>query len=73
VCPRCGKNVFFAEQLKAVGKTFHKGCLRCTECNTTLDSSRLTEKDGEPFCYRCYGKLHGPQGGGYALLGKAGG
>ncbi|RDB23508.1 Cysteine and glycine-rich protein 3 [Hypsizygus marmoreus] len=72
-CPRCGKSVYFAEQVKAVGKTFHKGCLRCTECSTLLDSSRLRDHDGEPLCVRCYSKLHGPQGGGYALLGKAGG
>ncbi|KAG6853858.1 hypothetical protein C0991_000619 [Blastosporella zonata] len=72
-CPRCGKSVYFAEQIKAVGKTFHKNCLRCTECNTLLDSSRLRDHDGDPLCMHCYGKLHGPQGGGYALLGKAGG
>ncbi|KIM77398.1 hypothetical protein PILCRDRAFT_76713 [Piloderma croceum F 1598] len=72
-CPTCSKNVYFAEQVKAIGKTWHKGCLRCTECSTLLDSTRLTEKDGNPLCHRCYGKLHGPQGGGYALLGKAGG
>lgn len=73
VCPRCGKNVYFAEQMKAIGKTWHKGCLRCSSCNTLLDSKRLNEKDGEPLCGRCYSKLHGPQGSGYALLGKAGG
>ncbi|KAN0118173.1 hypothetical protein V8E52_005434 [Russula decolorans] len=72
-CPRCSKNVYFAEQVKAVGKTWHKACLRCSECGTSLDSSRLTEKDGAPFCHRCYNKLHGPAGSGYALLGKAGG
>ncbi|KIL60700.1 hypothetical protein M378DRAFT_167801 [Amanita muscaria Koide BX008] len=72
-CPRCGKSVYFAEQVRAVGKTYHKGCLRCLECNTLLDSSRLRDHDGEPLCVRCYGKLHGPQGSGYALLGKAGG
>ncbi|KAG1736212.1 hypothetical protein EDB19DRAFT_1722267 [Suillus lakei] len=72
-CPRCGKNVYFAEQMKAIGKTWHKGCLRCKECNTLLDSTRLTEKDGDPLCHRCYSKLHGPAGSGYALLGKAGG
>ncbi|KAI6013209.1 hypothetical protein BKA83DRAFT_4364021 [Pisolithus microcarpus] len=49
VCPRCGKNVYFAEQ-------------------------RLNEKDGEPLCGRATARcLHGPQGSGYALLGKAGG
>ncbi|KAL4261510.1 LIM zinc-binding domain-containing protein [Pleurotus pulmonarius] len=54
-CPKCGKTVYFAEQVKAI------------------DSTRLTENDGEPFCRQCYGKIHGPRGGGYALLGKAGG
>ncbi|TDL26814.1 LIM-domain-containing protein [Rickenella mellea] len=73
MCPKCGKAVYFAEQVKASGKTFHKLCLRCTECNTALDSSRLTEKDGQVLCRNCYGKLHGPQGSGYALVGKAGG
>ncbi|KAF4586490.1 hypothetical protein EYR38_010766 [Pleurotus pulmonarius] len=48
-CPKCGKTVYFAEQVKAIGKTYHKGCLRCTQCNTSLDSTRLTENDGEPF------------------------
>ena len=56
-CGRCGKTVYFAEQVKAIGKTYHKGCLRCNECNTTLDSTRLTERDGEPYCRRCYSKV----------------
>jgi hypothetical protein len=77
-CPRCEKNVYFAEQVrtvkkvvdlailahdyvgikvKAVGKTWHKACLRCSECRTSLDSSRLTERDGDPFCHRCYNKV----------------
>jgi hypothetical protein len=76
-CPRCNKNVYFAEQVrtlrwsltshfssrlvgiqvKAVGKTWHKACLRCSECGTSLDSSRLTERDGAPFCNRCYNKV----------------
>jgi len=72
-CARCGKSVYLAEQVKAIGKLWHKACLRCSECGTTLDSGRLSERDGSPFCNRCYGKLHGPQGSGYALLGKAGG
>ncbi|KAI0297915.1 hypothetical protein BC826DRAFT_1123942 [Russula brevipes] len=72
-CPRCNKNVYFAEQMKAIGKTWHKACLRCSECGTSLDSNRLTERDGAPFCHRCYNKLHGPAGNGYALWGKAGG
>ncbi|KAJ3566723.1 hypothetical protein NP233_g6824 [Leucocoprinus birnbaumii] len=72
ICPKCSQRVYFAEQSKAVGKTWHKNCLRCQECNTLLDSNRLRDHDGTPFCVRCYSKLHGPQGSGYALLGKAG-
>ncbi|OSC99973.1 LIM-domain-containing protein [Trametes coccinea BRFM310] len=72
-CGRCAKPVYFAEQVKAVGKTWHKGCLRCAECGHSLDSGRLAEKEGEPFCQRCYAKRFGPQGSGYALLGKPGG
>ncbi|KAF5326640.1 hypothetical protein D9611_000875 [Ephemerocybe angulata] len=73
VCPRCKKSVYFAEQVKAVGKTWHKLCMRCTECNTSLDSTKLRDHDEQPYCVRCYNKVHGPQGQGYALLGKAGG
>ncbi|TFK20436.1 hypothetical protein FA15DRAFT_759367 [Coprinopsis marcescibilis] len=73
VCPKCSKSVYFAEQVKAVGKTYHKYCLRCTECGTGLDSTRLRDHDEQPFCVRCHNKLYGPQGSGYALLGKAGG
>ncbi|KAF7297089.1 Cysteine and glycine-rich protein 3 [Mycena indigotica] len=61
-CARCTKAVYFAEQVKAVGKIFHKGCLRCVECNTLLDSNRLRDHDGEPLCASCHTKLHGPQG-----------
>ncbi|TFK96868.1 hypothetical protein BDV98DRAFT_554653 [Pterulicium gracile] len=73
VCPRCHKSVYFAEQVKAIGKAWHKNCLRCAACGTTLASGQVTDKDDEPYCSKCYGKLHGPRGGGYALLGKAGG
>ncbi|TRM63357.1 hypothetical protein BD626DRAFT_496402 [Schizophyllum amplum] len=72
-CPRCGKSVYFAEQVRAASRTYHKGCLRCFSCSTSLDSSKIRDHDGEIVCVRCYSKLHGPAGRGYALLGKAGG
>lgn len=56
-CPRCDKVVYFAEQVKAAGRTWHKNCLRCTECSTLLNSSRITEKDGEVICRSCYSKV----------------
>ena len=32
-CPICGKSVYFAEQMKALGETFHKQCFKCAECS----------------------------------------
>ena len=73
VCPRCMKNVYFAEQVnfvsfqkkflklfvqvKAVGKTYHKTCFRCVECGTSLHSNKLLDHDGDPFCVRCHSKV----------------
>jgi len=71
-CARCERPVYFAEQVKASGKIFHKPCLRCTDCNASLDSNRLAEKDGRVVCRSCYSKFYGPRGSGYALIGKAG-
>ncbi|KAJ6553976.1 hypothetical protein DFH09DRAFT_1366051 [Mycena vulgaris] len=63
-CARCEKSVFFAEQVKAVGKLYHKGCLRCTapSCGALLDSNRLRDHDGEPMCARCHTKMWGKGG-----------
>ncbi|KAB5593733.1 Cysteine and glycine-rich protein 3 [Ceratobasidium theobromae] len=72
-CPRCAKAVYHAEQVIGPGgRKYHKLCFRCIQCNSSLDASKLTEKDGEPMCRNCYSKTHGPQGAGYALIGRAG-
>lgn len=49
--------LIFSSQTKAVGKTWHKACLRCAECNKSLDSGRLNDHDGDPHCQSCYGKV----------------
>lgn len=38
-CPRCGKAVYFAEETIAIGKKWHKMCLKCGE---SLTSTSLT-------------------------------
>lgn len=70
-CPVCTKPVYFAEQVLAVGKKFHKLCLKCGECNKLLDSYSCTNHDDEIFCKACYGKKFGPKG--YGFAGGAGG
>ncbi|KAJ1300656.1 hypothetical protein OPQ81_002304 [Rhizoctonia solani] len=72
-CPRCAKAVYHAEQVTGPGgRKYHKLCLRCVQCNSSLNAGKFTEKDGEPMCRNCYSKTYGPQGSGYALIGRAG-
>lgn len=60
LCRRCGEVVYAAESVLAAGQKWHKRCLRCAECSTAL-SSHLTEKDGLPWCQKCYTKRFGIQ------------
>jgi len=61
-CPRCKKLVYFAEKVVGIGQTYHKACFKCTNCNKSLDSTTLTEHDGNIYCKSCYGRLFGPKG-----------
>ncbi|SCV73129.1 BQ2448_7054 [Microbotryum intermedium] len=58
-CPRCRTTVYAAEQALAVGSKWHKRCLRCAGCSTSLALGQLNEKDGEPWCRNCYAKKFG--------------
>ncbi|BGP57990.1 hypothetical protein JCM8202v2_005647 [Rhodotorula sphaerocarpa] len=63
VCPRCQTVVYHAEAVSALARKWHKRCLRCAECGTTLQPGRFDERDGEPFCKRCYTEKFGLTGG----------
>jgi len=65
-CPRCGKSVYAAEKILAIGKEWHKTCLTCKECGKSLDSTTLAEHDGEVFCKACHAKNFGPKGYGFS-------
>ncbi|PWN50441.1 hypothetical protein IE53DRAFT_368916, partial [Violaceomyces palustris] len=68
----------FAEQKAAAGRKWHRGCLRCDGCSTTLESGKLEEgpverstrlERGEAniWCRVCYAKYFGPKGLGVGL------
>lgn len=61
-CPRCNDRVYAAEQvIGPASKFYHRQCLKCVVCNKLLDSVRLLEHDGEPFCNNCH-RTHLGQG-----------
>lgn len=74
LCARCERPVYFAEQKQAAGRKWHRGCLRCDGCSTTLESGKLEEGPlsatyGNPtniWCRTCYAKRFGPKGIGVA-------
>ncbi|KAE8606105.1 hypothetical protein XENTR_v10010598 [Xenopus tropicalis] len=67
-CPRCQKSVYAAERVMGGGQPWHKTCFRCAFCGKSLDSTTVTEKDGEIYCKVCYAKSFGPKGIGFGGL-----
>ncbi|KAL8221594.1 UNVERIFIED_CONTAM: Cysteine and glycine-rich protein 2 [Gekko kuhli] len=49
-CSRCGDSVYAAEKVIGAGKPWHKNCFRCAKCGKSLESTTLTEKEGEIYC-----------------------
>uniref|UniRef100_A0A3Q3IIU0 Cysteine and glycine-rich protein 1 n=1 Tax=Monopterus albus TaxID=43700 RepID=A0A3Q3IIU0_MONAL len=49
-CPRCSKAVYAAEKVMGAGKPWHKTCFRCAMCGKSLESTTVTDKDGELYC-----------------------
>ena len=68
-CPVCTKSVYAAEQVLAIGRSYHKACFKCSDCRKWLDSTSANDHDGALFCKNCYGKAHGPKGFGFAAGG----
>ncbi|XP_059208533.1 cysteine-rich protein 1 [Centropristis striata] len=62
-CPKCEKEVYFAEKVTSLGKDWHRPCLKCEKCNKTLTSGAHAEHGGKPYCHKpCYSALFGPGG-----------
>ncbi|CAF0873431.1 unnamed protein product [Adineta ricciae] len=67
ICPRCNKPVYFAEEVKAVGQSFHKLCYRCTHCKKSINGANFSEHDGNLYDNNCYQRLFGPKGVGFGI------
>jgi len=65
-CPRCGKKVYFAEEVKALNKKFHRLCFKCGNCNKMLEPGRCSTHENDLYCNSCYGRKFGPKGYGFA-------
>uniref|UniRef100_A0A8C9CKY5 Cysteine-rich protein 1 n=1 Tax=Phocoena sinus TaxID=42100 RepID=A0A8C9CKY5_PHOSS len=42
-CPKCNKEVYFAERVTSLGKDWHRPCLKCEKCGKTLTSGSHAE------------------------------
>nr|XP_060616873.1 cysteine and glycine-rich protein 2-like [Anolis sagrei ordinatus] len=60
-CSRCGDSVYRSEKVTGEGKHWHKNCFPCAKSGKSLESTTLTEKDGEIYCKGCYAKKLWPQ------------
>ncbi|KAJ1770560.1 hypothetical protein EV179_001541 [Coemansia sp. RSA 487] len=61
-CHHCQKTIYAMELAYAAGNKYHRACLKCKDCNTRVDSLKMTEHDGEIYCKGCYAKQFGPNG-----------
>ncbi|KAG7510500.1 Cysteine-rich 1 [Solea senegalensis] len=58
-CPKCNKEVYFAEKVTSMGKDYHRPCLKCEKCNKTLSAGSHAVHDDKPYCHNpCYSALN---------------
>ena len=53
-CAKCKKSVHFTEQVRALGKVYHRLCFTCNQCKRLLDPSMVTEEDSDMVCKSWY-------------------
>ncbi|CAH8538565.1 unnamed protein product [Schistosoma turkestanicum] len=71
-CPVCSKSVYFAEEVRAMGRAFHKQCFKCCQCSKSLDSFTANDHKGSLYCKSCYAKNYGPNIYGFSTNGTLG-
>lgn len=53
-CPSCGKTVYPMERVGAVGKSWHKACLKCSTCGKVVRNGQFNDHGGQVYCNGCY-------------------
>jgi len=53
-CGNCGKAVYAAEQVRALGKSWHKSCIRCSTCSKVVTNGNWSDTGGKIYCNKCY-------------------
>eukprot|EP01121_Diplochlamys_sp_Union-15-3_P007267 TRINITY_DN1835_c0_g1_i1.p1 TRINITY_DN1835_c0_g1~~TRINITY_DN1835_c0_g1_i1.p1 ORF type:complete len:119 (-),score=14.65 TRINITY_DN1835_c0_g1_i1:47-403(-) len=66
-CPTCGKAVYFAEQVLALNKPWHKQCLKCKQCSKSLSPGQFSDNNGNIYCKSCYASVIGLKGFGHGV------
>eukprot|EP00011_Vannellida_sp_DIVA3-517-6-12_P011018 CAMPEP_0114611450 /NCGR_PEP_ID=MMETSP0168-20121206/4122_1 /TAXON_ID=95228 ORGANISM="Vannella sp., Strain DIVA3 517/6/12" /NCGR_SAMPLE_ID=MMETSP0168 /ASSEMBLY_ACC=CAM_ASM_000044 /LENGTH=641 /DNA_ID=CAMNT_0001822423 /DNA_START=16 /DNA_END=1941 /DNA_ORIENTATION=+ len=64
-CAACGKRVYPMDLLSACDKAWHKGCFKCTHCQTSLRVNGYSSIAGDPYCRAHYQELFKKSGGTY--------
>jgi len=70
-CPNCGKTVYFAEEVKAIGLSWHARCLKCAQCNKALDAGSINDRNGKVYCKPCYSSVAGLKGFGHGVASES--
>jgi len=50
MCCQCNKTVYPMDRVAANGKTMHKTCFKCCECNITLKLANFAYNGGKFYC-----------------------
>ncbi|XP_063932303.1 cysteine and glycine-rich protein 2-like [Zophobas morio] len=58
-CSYCGKIVYKAEAIKALGKHWHKLCFKCNVCGQHLTVLDAESHDNKPICKKCTNEILG--------------
>jgi len=65
VCGGCLLPVYYAEEMRCLGQSWHKLCVRCRSCARVLEPGAMLEHDQQIYCKTCYRTHYGPKGYGF--------